>query len=107
MPSFQHNVHVHGGHRTFTKSCVPLPLGGAEEHPYEQPGQVDEETMRKAGIPLDDDPFAKAEGVRMLSPTSKWGCCAEWSHRCGFFFDFGEYYYQEAQVVKGRIVGGR
>ncbi|KAJ2912819.1 hypothetical protein MD484_g7591, partial [Candolleomyces efflorescens] len=70
-PSFQHNVHVHGGHRTLAKSSVPPP---PEEHPYEQqPAQVDEETMRKAGIPLDDDPFAKTEGVRMLSPTSNNG----------------------------------
>jgi hypothetical protein len=32
--------------------------------------QLDEETIRNAGIPLDDDPFARAEGVKMLKPTS-------------------------------------
>ncbi|EDR00504.1 uncharacterized protein LACBIDRAFT_334125 [Laccaria bicolor S238N-H82] len=30
--------------------------------------QVDEDTMRNAGIELDDDPFARVEGVRMLKP---------------------------------------
>jgi hypothetical protein len=30
---------------------------------------LDEETIRKAGIPLDDDPFARVEGVKMLKPT--------------------------------------
>lgn len=32
--------------------------------------QLDEETIRNAGIPLDDDPFARIEGVKMLKPTS-------------------------------------
>ena len=33
--------------------------------------QVDEETIRKAGIPLDDDPFARVEGVKMLKPSTR------------------------------------
>ncbi|KAF9531441.1 hypothetical protein CPB83DRAFT_891808 [Crepidotus variabilis] len=37
---------------------------------FEPITHVDEETARNAGIPLDDDPFAKTEGVRMLKPTS-------------------------------------
>ena len=32
--------------------------------------QVDEDTIRKAGIELDDDPFARVEGVRMLKPAT-------------------------------------
>jgi len=32
--------------------------------------QLDEETIRNAGMPLDDDPFARVEGVKMLKPTS-------------------------------------
>jgi len=32
--------------------------------------QVDEDTISKAGIPLDDDPFARVEGVKMLKPAA-------------------------------------
>ena len=31
---------------------------------------VNEDTMRKAGIPLDDDLFARAEGAKMMKPTT-------------------------------------
>ncbi|RXW18224.1 hypothetical protein EST38_g7633 [Candolleomyces aberdarensis] len=72
FPHPQHNVHTHNGHRTLAKGSLP-PTPVPEDYPYEQPVQVDEETIRKAGIPLDDDPFAKTEGVRMLSPTSTGG----------------------------------
>ena len=33
--------------------------------------QLDEDTIRNAGIELDDDPFARVEGVRMLKPAEK------------------------------------
>ena len=32
--------------------------------------QVDEDTISKAGIPLDDDPFARVEGVKMMKPAT-------------------------------------
>jgi len=32
--------------------------------------QLDEETIRNAGMPLDDDPFARVEGVKMLKPAT-------------------------------------
>jgi hypothetical protein len=35
--------------------------------------QLDEDTIRNAGIELDDDPFARVEGVRMLKPAMKKG----------------------------------
>ncbi|TFK23848.1 hypothetical protein FA15DRAFT_681011 [Coprinopsis marcescibilis] len=83
-------VHTHNGHRTLAKSPpIPIRPGSShndlvrsasrspskhEQQPQPQleqvPTHVDEETIRKAGIPLDDDPFAKVEGVRMLKPTS-------------------------------------
>jgi hypothetical protein len=50
---------------------------GVSKHNLGQPGndfepvaQLDEETIRKAGIPLDDDPFARVEGVKLLKPSS-------------------------------------
>ncbi|PPQ82613.1 hypothetical protein CVT24_005432, partial [Panaeolus cyanescens] len=39
--------------------------------------KVDEQTMRNAGIELDDDPFAKNEGVRMLKPTQNGAAVAQ------------------------------
>ena len=36
--------------------------------PVEPPIQLDPETRQGAGIELDDDPFAKVEGVKVLSP---------------------------------------
>ncbi|EAU86636.2 hypothetical protein CC1G_07294 [Coprinopsis cinerea okayama7 len=88
-------VHQHNGHRTLAKS-QPVPLRPTsssghkrslsrsptkqeqlqqqqqqqQQQQEEQPAHVDEETIRKAGIPLDDDPFAKVEGVKMLKPSS-------------------------------------
>ncbi|KAF5339725.1 hypothetical protein D9611_009086 [Ephemerocybe angulata] len=56
------------GHRTLAK-VPPTP----PPHEYEPPMQVDEETRSNAGIPLDDDPFAKVEGVKMLSPLGPGG----------------------------------
>ena len=35
--------------------------------------QLDEDTIRNAGIELDDDPFARVEGARMLKPPVKKG----------------------------------
>lgn len=43
---------------------------GQPANDFEPVVQLDDETIRKAGIPLDDDPFARVEGVRMLRPSS-------------------------------------
>lgn len=37
---------------------------------FEPVAQVDDDTIRKAGILLDDDPFARVEGVKMMKPTT-------------------------------------
>jgi hypothetical protein len=44
------------------------PTAGSDSEPAIQ---LDEETIRKAGMPLDDDPFARVEGVKMLKPTTR------------------------------------
>ena len=41
--------------------------------PLEPAIQLDEDTRSKAGILLDDDPFARVEGVTMLRPLSSFG----------------------------------
>lgn len=51
-------------HRTVSKNNLVQP--GSD---FEPVAQLDEETIRKAGIPLDDDPFARVEGVRVLNPS--------------------------------------
>lgn len=75
-------VHQHGTHRTLAKTHQPAvssnlnnSLPPTPQTPASPPSPVDkpvmqanEETARSVGIPLDDDPFAKAEGVKMLSP---------------------------------------
>ncbi|KAF8992159.1 hypothetical protein BDQ17DRAFT_1332458 [Cyathus striatus] len=47
-----------------------LPPKSATSSAVDPSAHVDEETVRKAGLPLDDDPFAKTEGVKMLPPSS-------------------------------------
>ncbi|KAF8960759.1 hypothetical protein BDZ97DRAFT_1905766 [Flammula alnicola] len=55
-----------------TAGIVPLPnLTPSTPPPSLEPVvQLDEDTIRNAGIPLDDDPFARVEGVTLLKPTT-------------------------------------
>lgn len=51
----------------------PLQNGSPKRRPDTPPEPVvavDEDTIRKAGLPLDDDPFAKPEGVVLLNPVA-------------------------------------
>ncbi|KAH6909800.1 hypothetical protein BKA70DRAFT_1274841 [Coprinopsis sp. MPI-PUGE-AT-0042] len=74
-------IKVHpDGHRTLSKNQRPSSSHSRKRSPSRSPSKadaqvlqpvegdvptVDQETILKAGIPLDDDPFAKAEGVRV------------------------------------------
>ena len=61
-------------HPTTPVATAPKPLFGSPRSndvpPLEPAIQLDEDTKSKAGILLDDDPFARVEGVRLLRPIS-------------------------------------
>ena len=74
--------------QTLTKSHSTTPAANAAPHkplfdspkpdddnaaPLEPAIELDEDTKSKAGIVLDDDPFARVEGVAMLRPLSSFG----------------------------------
>jgi hypothetical protein len=74
---------VHGHTSNGSTSTLPSSLDGGQQKKLhksknrptatsepEPTVQLDEETIRNAGMPLDDDPFARVEGVKMLKPTS-------------------------------------
>ena len=92
LPSTPDSHHHH--HRrtssiqTLTKSHSTTPAANAAPHkplfdspkpdddnaaPLEPAIELDEDTKSKAGIVLDDDPFARVEGVAMLRPLSSFG----------------------------------
>ena len=70
---------ANGSVRTFTKSRPTTPIASPHKPlfaspmpgaPLEPAIQLDEDTISKAGIPLDDDPFARVEGVTLLRPSN-------------------------------------
>ncbi|KAF8900742.1 hypothetical protein CPB84DRAFT_1020541 [Gymnopilus junonius] len=66
LPQQQHRVHRSTSKPLPSPMSPPPPHASQPEHIV----QLDEETIRKAGIPLDDDPFARVEGVKMLKATT-------------------------------------
>jgi len=71
-PDGQHKVRSRSSHRTPVKIRPTTPITSPQALPTaeEPPVQLDEETIKNAGIPLDDDPFARVEGVKMLNPVT-------------------------------------
>ena len=76
-PKQVESVHTHQGngslsdgkiHRTISKSRLTSPAN--ESEPASRSGET---TARNVVIPLDDDPFARVEGVKMLKPGSSQG----------------------------------
>lgn len=74
--------HHHGpnGVRTFTKSRPSTPVattphkssfGSPKPTPLEPAFQLDEDTISTAGTLLDDDPFARVEGVTLMKPRDR------------------------------------
>lgn len=67
------HVHQHNGHRSLAKAHH-----GVAGSPHKQPAPLlgsivqlsDGDSTEVVGVPLDDDPFARVEGVKMLSPTT-------------------------------------
>ena len=82
LPSTPDSYHrgTKGSARTLTKSRPTTPVAVAHKPsftsskldgaPLEPAIQLDEDTISKAGIPLDDDPFARVEGVTLLKPSN-------------------------------------
>lgn len=62
-------------HKMLTKARPTTPLSpGVPAKKLAAPVEVvDDEVARNAGLPLDDDPFARTEGVRLIKPTSRDG----------------------------------
>ena len=86
--SQQHHRRTSSIRTLMTKSRPTTPVAGAgggankaslfgspksNNAPLEPAIQLDEDTRSKAGILLDDDPFARVEGVTMLRPLSSFG----------------------------------
>ncbi|KDR79455.1 hypothetical protein GALMADRAFT_1241203 [Galerina marginata CBS 339.88] len=71
-PETTHRLHQNGSHRSTSRPIPSTPMSPSRPLPAqpEPPAQVDEDTIRNAGIPLDDDPFARVEGVTMLKPAT-------------------------------------
>jgi hypothetical protein len=68
--------HSHGGSRAHAKTrpVTPVSQGGTGASPRKKPTlELEYDPSRPAGLPLDDDPFAKVEGVQMLRPSSSSG----------------------------------
>ncbi|KAF8876941.1 hypothetical protein BD779DRAFT_126923 [Infundibulicybe gibba] len=55
-------------HRTLIK---PRPTSPKHVTHLDPPVELDQEVIRNAGLPLDDDPFAKAEVVKVVKPTPR------------------------------------
>jgi hypothetical protein len=68
-PDSHHHHRRTSSIQTLTKSRPTTPA----TTPLEPAIQLDEDTKSKAGIVLDDDPFARVEGVTMLRPLSSFG----------------------------------
>ncbi|KAF5310159.1 hypothetical protein D9619_010235 [Psilocybe cf. subviscida] len=63
----------HGHNRMTSNGTEPMQNGSPSKRPVTPPEAVvavDEDTIRKAGLPLDDDPFAKPDGVVLLNPVT-------------------------------------
>ena len=74
-----HHRRGSGSIRTLTKSRPTTPVAPSHKPlfaspvpgaPLEPAIQLDEDTISNAGLPLDDDPFARVEGVKLLRPSN-------------------------------------
>ena len=68
------HTNARGNHRTLTKARPTTPVSpGTPVRKLGRSVELDSDIVQNVGIPLDDDPFAKVEGVKMLKPTSRDG----------------------------------
>ncbi|KJA16123.1 hypothetical protein HYPSUDRAFT_47657 [Hypholoma sublateritium FD-334 SS-4] len=67
------HIHQHNGHRALSKAHHGV-AGSPHKQPATPLGSIvqlsDGGSAEVVGVPLDDDPFARVEGVKMLSPAT-------------------------------------
>ncbi|CAA7270483.1 unnamed protein product [Cyclocybe aegerita] len=65
-PNHKSSLKVRPGTPSSSHKAPSVSLHSYTNGQLDPPIQLDDETIRNAGIPLDDDPFARVEGVKLL-----------------------------------------